>query len=83
MEIRVSANLITSTSAAVSVLSRLEAAVADLGDDAALRTLDAFNAMLFPFTATTRLAKNGVIEVVIAPSAVLLALLEKVEARNV
>jgi len=71
------------TVSAVAVIARLEAAVVDQGEDTALRVFDAFNALLFPFTATLRVTDSGDFEVVIAPSSVLLELLAKVEARNV
>lgn len=76
-------NFSADTTSAVAVIARLEAAVVDQGADTALRVLDAFNALLFPFTATPRVTDIGDIELVIAPSPVLLELLEKVEARNV
>lgn len=68
---------------AAAILARLEAAVADLGEDAALRAMAAYNAMLFPFIGTPRLTNCGAFEVVITPSAALQELLEKVETRNV
>jgi hypothetical protein len=76
-------NFSADTVSAVAVIARLEAAVVNQGEDTALRVLDAFNALLFPFTATPRVTDSGDIELVIAPSSVLLELLAKVEARNV
>lgn len=75
--------LLADVTSVASIVRRFEVAAAELDADDALDALDAFNALLVPFTATTRLTDSGAVEVVIAPSGALLDLVEKVEARNV